>query len=106
MHPEAIDVFFLPLTVKLSDPEVRPKIDVETEARGPFGLIIVDTPAAYFEGDEENSNTQLGAHARMLRSFVNIYGGPAIIITCHPTKTCCRVVAAPFWLRWMANSFA
>ena len=48
--------------------------------------MVIDTSAAYFLGDDENSNAQLAAHARMLRSFVNLPGGPTILVTCHPVK--------------------
>jgi hypothetical protein len=30
---------------------------------------------------------QLGNHARMLRTFIELPGGPTILVTCHPTKT-------------------
>jgi hypothetical protein len=48
--------------------------------------VIVDTSAAYFEGDDENNNVQMGKHARMLRSLAKLPDGPTIIVTCHPTK--------------------
>jgi hypothetical protein len=86
LDPESLNVFFIDGIVRLSDEAIRAKINAETDAHGPFALIIVDTSAAYFEGDDENSNTQLGSHARMLRTFTNISGGPTILITCHPVK--------------------
>jgi hypothetical protein len=84
--PADIDVFFLPGTPPISDKEIRKRIHAETTKHGPFGLLIIDTSAAYFQGDDENSNTQLGNHARMLRSFVGLPGGPTVVVTCHPTK--------------------
>ena len=53
---------------------------------GGFTAVIVDTSAAYFQGDEENSNTQLGNHARLLRSLTTLEGKPAVIVPCHPVK--------------------
>ncbi len=85
-NPADIDVFFLPGTPPLSDKDIRKRIYAETTKHGPFGLLIIDTSAAYFKGDDENSNAQLGAHARMLRGFVNLPGGPTVVVTCHPTK--------------------
>jgi hypothetical protein len=74
-------------SLKLSDAELRKRITAEAEEHGPFALIIVDTSAAFFEGDDENSNTQLGNHARTIRSYIDaISGGPAIVVTCHPVK--------------------
>jgi hypothetical protein len=73
-------------SLKLSDAELRRRIMEEIEKHGPFALIIVDTSAAFFEGDDENSNVQLGNHARTLRSYIDIPGGPTILVTCHPIK--------------------
>jgi hypothetical protein len=84
--PDAMDVFFMPGTPVISAPEIRRRIDAEAEKHGPFGLLVVDTSAAYFPGDDENSNAQLGAHARNLRTFVNLPGRPTVVVTCHPTK--------------------
>jgi hypothetical protein len=53
---------------------------------GPLDLLIVDTSAAYFLGDEENSNTEMGEHARKLRRLLDLPGGPCVIVLCHPTK--------------------
>jgi len=103
-----IGMFFLPGTPPISSEDIRKRIDAEAAKHGPFGLLIVDTSAAYFRGDDENSNAQLGAHARMLRSFVNLPGGPTVIVTCHPPKiriwtTYCRAAAAHLSRRWMAT---
>ena len=84
--PADVDVFFLPGTPPISNEEIRKRIDAEAAQHGPFGLLIIDTSAAYFQGDEENSNTQLGNHARMMRSFVGLPGRPTVVVTCHPTK--------------------
>ncbi len=50
-------------------------------------LVIVDTSAAYFEGTEENSNVELGNHARKLRRFTECRSRPCVVVLCHhPTK--------------------
>ncbi len=61
-------------------------INAKAKELGGFSLIIVDTSAAYFEGDQENDNTQVGNHARMLRSLTQITGTPCVVANCHPTK--------------------
>ena len=86
IEPETSRVFWRAGSFSLSDQELRKRIDVETTRHGPFASVIVDTSAAFFGGDDENSNSQLGAHARMLRSLVELPGGPTVIVTCHPTK--------------------
>src|SRR5262249_6667315 len=58
----------------------------EIELIGDVGLIIVDTSAAYFEGDAENDNKQHGDHARRLRGLTALPGRPCVIAACHPVK--------------------
>lgn len=66
--------------------KLRKVIDTQTTKCGPFALIIIDSSAAYFEGKDENDNTELGNYARMLRTLVEISGGPTILVLCHPVK--------------------
>jgi hypothetical protein len=87
IEPAASNVFWRAGSLDLSDKELRARIDAESAEHGPFALVIVDTSAAFFRGDDENSNVQLGAHARTLRSLVELPGGPTVIVTTHPTKT-------------------
>jgi hypothetical protein len=86
VDPDQLDVVFMPFTVDLSAQAIRAQIDAEAAKAGPFSLLIVDTSASYYSGDDENDNVQLGRHANMLRSFINLPGGPTILVTCHPTK--------------------
>ena len=88
--PDNLDVFFLPGSPPISNDEICRKVCDETKRIGPIGLLIVDTSAAYFKGDDENSNAQLGDHARMMRKFTNLPGGPTVIVTCHPVKNADR----------------
>jgi AAA domain len=79
-----IDVHFIPGVFKIS--ELMEQIRSEIGALGGASLVIVDTSAAYFEGDQENDNKQQGDHARMFRSLVTLQGGPCVIVACHPPK--------------------
>jgi hypothetical protein len=85
--PNTMDVVFMPFTPNLSEKKIRERIDAEAAKHGPFALLIVDTSASYYTGDDENDNVALGNHARMLRTFIELPGGPTILVTCHPTKT-------------------
>jgi hypothetical protein len=64
----------------------------ECEARaatlpgGKIDLIVVDTSAAYFFGDDENNNPQAGSHAREIRTLTTLPGGPCVLVLCHPVK--------------------
>lgn len=49
-------------------------------------LVIVDTAAAYFMGDDSNSNAQQGSYARLLRQLTFLPGKPAVLVNCHPVK--------------------
>jgi AAA domain len=83
---DTIEVYFTEGCFSIS--QMTAKLRAEAEALGgEFGLVIVDTSPAFFEGDDENSRAQMGAHARKLRGLINIIpGGPAVIANCHPVK--------------------
>jgi AAA domain len=66
--------------------EMHGVIAAEIEKRGGADLVIVDTSAAYFFGNDEISNTQMGAHARMFRTLTTLRGGPCVLVLCHPIK--------------------
>jgi DNA-binding MarR family transcriptional regulator/5S rRNA maturation endonuclease (ribonuclease M5) len=86
IDPKDMDIVFMPWRLDLSDADIRKRIDAEAAERGPFSLLIVDTSASYYSGDDENDNVALGNHARLLRSFVDLPGDPTVLVTCHPTK--------------------
>ena len=82
---ETIPVHFIPGVFKIS--ALKAAIATEVEKLGGVALVIIDTTAAYFEGDEENDNVQAGHYARMQRSLVDtLPGGPTILALCHPVK--------------------
>jgi AAA domain len=81
---DTIDVHFIPGAFKIS--ALVKRIAEEVAALGGVSLIVVDTSAAYFETEDENSNTQQGDHARRLRSLTELEGRPAILVNCHPVK--------------------
>jgi hypothetical protein len=67
-----------------------PEIKAEAEQISDLVLVIVDTAAAYFPGDETNSNSQQGAFARLLRQLTFLPGKPAVLVNCHPVKNASR----------------
>jgi hypothetical protein len=82
--PEAFDV----------DAKVL-EIDTIGEELGPFGLVVVDTSAAYNMGTDENDNLQARRHAAMFRELTNLPGNPTVIVLCHPTKGATRESLLP-----------
>jgi hypothetical protein len=84
--PEEIDVFFIEGRFTISKATARLRAEAE-RAGGDFGLVIIDTGPAFFEGDDENNRAQMGAHARLMRGLITaIPGHPCIVVNCHPVK--------------------
>jgi hypothetical protein len=79
-----IDVHWIEGTLKLS--RGFQQIRREVEELGGVDFIIVDSSAAFFEGDDENNNAQQGIHARRLRQLTTLHGGPCVLVLCHPPK--------------------
>lgn len=85
IDPQTVPVYFLPGVISVSQNVATIEQEVKERALQPM-LVVVDTAAAYFEGDNENDNVQQGNNARLLRSLTNLPGRPSVLILCHPTK--------------------
>lgn len=55
-------------------------------ADGPFKLIIIDTMASFFPGDNSNDNAQVMDFLRKVRPLTELLGSPTVIIAAHPVK--------------------
>ena len=82
--PDKINVHFIPGRFTLST--MFDRVADEVRDLGGAVLLIFDTAAVYFEGEDDNSNAQMGEYARTLRRFTTLAGGPCVIVACHPTK--------------------
>jgi hypothetical protein len=51
---------------------------------GKLALIVVDTSAATFAGDDENSNVEMQRHAEDARAMTQLPGSPAVLLLAHP----------------------
>ena len=85
IDPATSRVHFISGTMPLSQVVQRINSEVTAKNLSPV-LVIVDTAAAYFEGDNDNDNVQAGAHARTIRGLCNMPGAPCVLVLCHPTK--------------------
>jgi hypothetical protein len=86
VDPDTLDVHFIPGVFSFPQLKAAIKKKAEELGRNPV-LVIIDTSAAFFTGNDENANTQLGAHARAMREhFINLPGRPCVVVTTHPTK--------------------
>jgi hypothetical protein len=81
---DAARIWFIPGTFSIE--AMRAKIEAEINRLGGVDLVIIDTSAAYFNGKDELSNTEMGGHARMLRTLTTLSGGPCVFVLCHPVK--------------------
>jgi hypothetical protein len=74
-------------TLVLGNDNIWNSLLADCRAAGPFALVVIDTAAAYFDGNDENDNVQAGAFARRLRSLTQLIpGGPTVLVSTHPPK--------------------
>jgi hypothetical protein len=65
-------------------------------ASGKFSLIIIDTLAAFFDGDNINDPVQGGEFMRRLRPLTQISGKPAVVVAAHPRKNAADDELVPY----------
>lgn len=58
-------------------------------------MVVIDTFAAYFDGDDENSNAQALDFARLTRKIAAFPSKPAIVMPAHPIKNATRQNLTP-----------
>lgn len=58
-------------------------------------MIVVDTFAAYFPGDDENNNAQALDFARVVRKLTALPSKPAVVMPAHPVKNASRGNLSP-----------
>jgi hypothetical protein len=56
----------------------------ELKKAGPFGLVIIDTRAAYATAVDENANMEALADARVVRDLMTLPGRPTAMVLNHP----------------------
>lgn len=62
---------------------------------GPIRLVIIDTLAAAFDGEDLNHPTQAGNFVRGLRPITQVAGRPAVLILAHPRKEAAKTELIP-----------
>jgi hypothetical protein len=79
-------IIWRPGTMPLSNPEIRQWLRDQVSGYGDLALVIVDTRPAFFDGDDENTNTQMIGFAKSLRELTKLPGRPTVIAPDHPPK--------------------
>jgi len=67
--------------------------DAETS---PFTFVVIDTLAAFFDGDDPNDAKQGGEFMRRLRPLTKIAGNPAVVVAAHPVKNAAEDNLLPY----------
>ncbi len=73
------------LDVRVKPEEALAKLAEAAEVE-PLRLVLVDTLAAFFDGDNINDNVQGGGFMRRLRPITRLSGRPAVVVAAHPVK--------------------
>ena len=84
ISPDECRLHFIPGTFNIRQ-DTQLILDA-IEALPNVTLVIVDTLAAYFDGDDSNSNAQMLDFARVLRRLTTAKSKPAVIVPAHPVK--------------------
>ena len=86
----AVDVREIVDRLLILDARVKPEeaiVELEAAAReAPLRLVLIDTLAAFFDGDNINDNVQGGGFMRRLRPITRLPGRPAVVVAAHPVK--------------------
>ncbi|WP_167392016.1 AAA family ATPase [Mesorhizobium sophorae] len=82
--PTAIEVNFIPTAFPME--QVIDQVKKGAKDKGPYALVIIDTSAAYYSGQDDNANVEMQHHAETLRSLTDLAGEPCVIICAHPAK--------------------
>jgi hypothetical protein len=82
---DTINVAFIDGVVKISGIRSQLKAEIEA-AKEPVVAVFIDTKAAYFEGKDEDDNTQALEDAKRHGSLTELPGGPCVVVACHPPK--------------------
>jgi len=93
IDPTACRVHFIAGTFSIrADLE---KLRAEAAKLPDLKLVVIDTFAAYFDGEDENSNTQALDFARLVRRVAAFDQKPAVVMPSHPVKNATRANLTP-----------
>lgn len=93
IKPEECRLHFIAGTFSLRADMARLKEKAESLPN--LVLVVVDTFAAYFDGEDENSNAQALDFARVVRKVTQFKGKPAVVMPAHPVKNAARDNLSP-----------
>lgn len=93
IDPKSCRLHFIPGTFSIRRDMERLR---EEAAKLPnLMMVVVDTFAAYFDGDDENSNAQALNFAKLVRSITAFPSKPSVVMPAHPVKNATRGNLSP-----------
>lgn len=81
-HTDKVDISFV--QGRFSIAQFSDVLKAKMEAMPNLKLIIIDSLQAFFEGDNDNDNSQMVEMAHKVRNLCDIKQRPAIVIIAHP----------------------
>lgn len=75
--------------------DITAQLDAMSQSR-PFRLILVDTLAAFFDGDNINDAVQGGNFMRRMRPMTRLPELPAVLVAAHPVKNAAEDNLLPY----------
>lgn len=88
VNPAECRLHFIPGTFSIRQDMAALRAAIESLPN--VTMIVVDTLAAYFDGDDNNSNAQMLDFARVLRNLTMAKSKPAVIVPAHPVKNAAK----------------
>jgi RecA-family ATPase len=86
-----LPIHFLPGNFPMTEEAAERLKQMIDDLEVPIALIIGDSAAAFFPGDNDNDNVQQGSFARSsLRILNRCQGKPGVMILCHPVKNAAK----------------
>ncbi len=82
--PMTLPILFFEGPFSLAD--AKDHIERQLAAVSNLALVLIDTAAAFFGGDDEVNNVQIGRFARDCRLYTTLPGRPCVIVNWHPVK--------------------
>jgi hypothetical protein len=93
IDPNDCDIHFIAGTLSIR--QDMKALHEAVERIGNVSLIVVDTLAAYFDGDDSNNNAQMLDFARVMRKLTESPSKPAVIAPAHPVKNALKTNLTP-----------
>lgn len=95
-----IDLDALGAQIMILDTRAKPEaVHAELSSlaeQQPFALVVIDTLAAFFDGDNINDAVQGGQFMRRLRPITQIAGLPSVLVAAHPVKNATEDALVPY----------